>query len=287
MSGHIGDMDDLATLRAFGAAEAHLRAADRGRAAGGSPPTGTRRTARAAGPSTTRRRPTVVEVQHHHAHVASTMAEHGVPDGRRVIGVAFDGTGYGDDGAVLGRRVPGRRLPRRYERAAHLALRRPARRRRRRAQPVPDGALPPAQRRRRRGTTALPCVRACDDDELGLLDRQLETGLRCVPTSSMGRLFDAVASLAGICHRAGYDAQAAMELEALARPFAVAGSSGYRFDDFGEDGDPAPVVGRWSQDVLAGAPTPAWSPPASSRPSSTSSSRPCDACASETGLVRR
>ena len=62
---------------------------------------------------------------------------------------------------------------------------------------------------------ALPCVRASEPDELALLDRQLDTGFGCAPTSSMGRLFDAVASLAGICHRAGYDAQAAMELEAL------------------------------------------------------------------------
>jgi hydrogenase maturation protein HypF len=90
-------------------------------------------------------------------------------------------------------------------------------------------------------------VRVCDDIELGLLDRQLETGLRCVPTSSMGRLFDAVSSLAGICHRAGYDAQAAMELESRARPFG--GADGYRF---GPDADAGPVVAAVVEDVGTG-----------------------------------
>ena len=110
MSGHIGDMDDLATQRAFGAAVEHLSmltgVEPRAVAADRHPAYRSRRWAVDHCPAAD-----VVEVQHHHAHVASTMAEHGVPDGRRVIGVAFDGTGYGDDGAVVGRGVPGRRLP--------------------------------------------------------------------------------------------------------------------------------------------------------------------------------
>ena len=101
MSAHVGDMDDLSTLLAYGPAEQHLEmltgvsptvlAADR------HPAYRSRRWAldHAAG------RP-VVGVQHHHAHVAATMADNQVPDGIQVLGVAFDGTGYGEDGAVWG-----------------------------------------------------------------------------------------------------------------------------------------------------------------------------------------
>ena len=243
MSGHVGDMDDLRTLTAFTAAEAHLEmltgvsptelATDR------HPAYRSRRWAF----DHARGRP-VEEVQHHHAHVAATMAENGLTS-RQVLGVAFDGTGYGDDGAAWG----GEFLVADYasfERAAHLAyvdlpggdagVRNPCRM-----------ALSHLRRSGVDWDARLPSVRACDDIELGLLERQLESGLRCVPTSSMGRLFDAVASIAGICHRAGYDAQAAMELEARARGFE--GATGYAF---GQDVDPAPVVAAVAADVLAG-----------------------------------
>ncbi|MFC9292576.1 carbamoyltransferase HypF [Streptomyces sp. NPDC057011] len=224
LSAHIGDMDDLATQEVFERAERQLEsitgvtpallAVDRhpgyrstqwaGRRAGSRP---------------------LVRVQHHHAHIASAMAEHGLDGSRRVIGIAFDGTGYGDDGAVWG----GETLLADYTghtRFAHLAY-----------VPLPGGDA--AVRRPYRMALAhlwaagidwtpdLPPVAACPPDELRVLRRQLERDLNCAPTSSMGRLFDAVSSLAGVCHHAGYEAQAAVELEAAA--LAGAPDPSYRF----------------------------------------------------------
>lgn len=257
MSAHIGDMDDLATQHAFACAEEQLEtitgvrpgllAADRhpgyhsgqwaGRHASGRP---------------------LVRVQHHHAHVAAAMAEHGLDGSRPVIGVAFDGTGYGDDGAVWGGEV----LLADYDgftRHAHLAY-----------VPLPGGDA--AVRRPYRMALShlhaagvawagdLPCVLACPPDELRVLETQLAQGLNCVPTSSMGRLFDAVSSLAGICHRAGYEAQAAIELEAAAVAALDAGAGGYSFtlsapgpDAAGPlTADPAPVIAAVVDDVRAG-----------------------------------
>ena len=249
LSGHVGDMDDLTTIDAFTGAVEHLQrltgvspvalAADR------HPAYRSRQWARAHADGRD-----VHEVQHHHAHVASTMAEHAVPSGVRVLGVAFDGTGYGDDGAAWG----GEFLLADYAswaRFTHLDY-----------VPLPGGdagvrnpcrmALSHLRSAGVPWDDRLPCVRACADDELALLQRQLETGLRCVPTSSMGRLFDALASIAGIRHRIGFDAQAAMELESLAR--TADGRGGYRFGLDGETVDPRPVVAEAVSDVLAGVP---------------------------------
>ena len=123
------------------------------------------------------------------------------PDGTRpVIGVAFDGTGYGDDGAVWGGEVLVADYDG-YERAAHLAyVRCPA--------ATPRCATRAGWRCRTCAAPGCawdagrcPASAPAPTTSAALLARQLERGLRCVPTSSMGRLFDAVSSLAGVCHR--------------------------------------------------------------------------------------
>ena len=220
MSGHLGDMDDLATQTALGHAVAQLQAlvevTPRRLVSDAHPgyrsAAWARRRAAADGLE-----PPVV-VQHHHAHLAAVMAENQVDPDARVLGFAFDGTGFGPDGAIWGGEV----MLARYDgftRLAHLDY-----------VPLPGGDAT-VQRTYRmalaqlwhagidwdaEGIGALPPVAACPDHERRVVAHQLETGLGCVPTSSMGRLFDAAASLLGVCHHAGYEAQAAMELQALA-----------------------------------------------------------------------
>jgi hydrogenase maturation protein HypF len=157
-----------------------------------------------------------VAVQHHHAHVAACMAEHRLTG--PVIGVAFDGTGYGSDGAVWG----GEFLVADYagfERVGHLGY-----------VPMPGGdraarepfrmALAHLLRAFGEWDPDLSPVREATDAERRMIRWQMAREVNAPLTSSMGRLFDAVASLAGVRHRARFEAQAAMELEALAEGLA-------------------------------------------------------------------
>lgn len=248
MSQHIGDMGSLETIAAFERSRRQFadlyRVDHRLVAADAHPGYHTRKWAedQAASP--------VALVQHHHAHVASVMAEHGVPPDERVIGFAFDGTGYGTDGAIWG----GEALVAGYgdfERARHL-----------RYVPLPGGDS--AIRKPYRVALAhlwaagidwapeLPPVEAAGA-ELATLQRQLERDVGCVPTSSMGRLFDAVSSLIGLRHVVSFEAQAAIELETLATEHLPAALA-YGFSTRGADIDTTDLLAAIVDDVRHGRP---------------------------------
>ena len=213
MSGHIGDMATWETLRAFERAVGQLseiRGEPVRLAADLHPGYHTRSWAeRHVGD-----RPLDL-VQHHHAHVVSLLAEHG-RIGEPIVGVSFDGTGYGCDQTIWGGEILTLgRDSHRFVRAGHLL-----------PVPLPGGdaavrnpwrmALSQLWMADIDWTPDLAPVAAATPDELRLTRSQLESGAGCVPCSSMGRLFDAVASLLGVRHRIDYEGQAAIELEALA-----------------------------------------------------------------------
>ena len=255
LSAHVGDMDDLATLQAFDIARDHLE-----KVTGVQPEMiiadqhpGYRSTAWARSYAGDR---SLIMVQHHHAHLASVMAESGHPGDQPVIGFAFDGTGYGADEAVWGGEFMIADYGG-YQRAGHL-----------RYTSLPGGdagvrnpcrmALSHLRAAELAWDSRLPSVAACSEPERSVLARQLEIGLNTVPTSSMGRLFDAVSSLAGVCQRIAYEAEAAMRFEGLARSAIERTDQGYEFIIRDDEGmiiaDPAPVIRAAADDVLGGIP---------------------------------
>jgi hydrogenase maturation protein HypF len=211
---HIGDVEDLQTLdmlaRAIGVlsevqridpevvvSDAHPGYLSRGWAA---------RFAQARGIEH-------VTVQHHHAHLASLLAEHLVPVAEPVLGVVFDGTGYGTDGTIWG----GELLLGSYRQVQRVGHLKPV------SLPGGDAAV------RFPGRVALAHLHSAGlaweataaaeqmpAADRRLLEQMLRTGSHCTPTTSMGRLFDAVAALLDVRQSVDYEAQAAIELEALA-----------------------------------------------------------------------
>ncbi|MHB1017178.1 MAG: Kae1-like domain-containing protein, partial [Coriobacteriia bacterium] len=194
----------------------------------------------------------VIGVQHHHAHIASVTAEHGISE--RVLGVALDGTGYGSDGTIWG----GEWLAADwtgFDRVAHLrtlplpggaaAIRRPAR--------MALGALSECGLLAHPGAAPLRARLAGGEEKTVLA--MIAHGLNTPRTSSMGRLFDAVAALTGVRDDALYEGQAAIEFEAVADPAA---GGRYAFGIIEDaDGalvvDSAPVLEAVLDDVAAGA----------------------------------
>jgi hydrogenase maturation protein HypF len=185
----------------------------------------------------------LVRVQHHHAHVAAVLAEHG-QDGP-VLGLAWDGSGYGPDRTVWGGEalvVDGARC----QRAGHLA-----------PFPLPGGER--AVREPRRSALGLclatlgqagPAADAFPARDLEILERAARNGLNAPVCTSIGRLFDAVACLAGIQSGPGFEGQAAMALEFQAR--AGQGAGAYPLPLAAGVADPAPLVRALCQDLRRG-----------------------------------
>jgi len=153
----------------------------------------------------------VIPVQHHHAHIAAVLAEHGMTD--RVVGIAFDGTGYGDDGNVWGAEFLVADL-RGYQRVGQL-----------RYAPMPGGDLAAREPwRAALGYGALEpdapvsgrSLAGVPPEQLRIAKQQIARRLNAPLVSSMGRLFDAAAAVLGVCQFSHYEGQAAMLLESLA-----------------------------------------------------------------------
>jgi hydrogenase maturation protein HypF len=185
-----------------------------------------------------------IGVQHHHAHIASCMAENGLAG--EVIGVAFDGTGYGPDGAIWG----GEFLVAGYggfERRAHLRY-------------IPLAGGDAAVRQPWRPALAylmdafgpdVPFENA-PQGHVRVVRRMIAGGVNTVPTSSCGRLFDAVASLVGLRQEVNFEGQAAIELETIAEdgcteryPYEIDGAGPWQVDF-------RPAIRNIAHDVSAG-----------------------------------
>ncbi len=252
ISHHIGDLENLETLRSFEQGIAHFKRLFRLNpevvAYDLHPEYLSTKYALALDEELIR-----VGVQHHHAHVASCMADNMI-DGE-VIGVAMDGLGYGTDGRMWGGEFFVADLCD-AERVAHLDY-----------VPLPGGAqavrepwrMAAVYLERALGSnfpeSALPFVQNMDAGRWSVLRRMIETGTNSPQTSSMGRLFDAVASLLSLRRVVNYEGQAAIELEALADRTCAAR---YEFGVSGDGGiiKAEPVIRQAVADILNGVPPP-------------------------------
>ena len=194
----------------------------------------------------------LVEVQHHHAHLAAALAEHHLDGSSKILSLVFDGTGFGTDGAIWGGEVLFGDY-RTFDRLLHL-----------RYTPMPGGdasirhpyrmALAHLWAADVPWSPDLPCVSRVPTAELDILAQQLRKNFRCTPTSSIGRLFDAAAALIGIRQTVQYEAQAAIEMEAISASLETATS--YPFEISEDKIDPRPVFHALVEDLRLQVPQP-------------------------------
>jgi hydrogenase maturation protein HypF len=241
VSHHLGDLDDYTAYRAYEESVAHYKRLfvvepelivhDL------HPDYATTRYAIERGGSIAR-----LAVQHHHAHLASCLAEHGLDE--PVIGVIFDGSGFGPDGAVWG----GEFLVgdyHGYRRAAHL-----------RYVPMPGGELAIREPWRMAlahmvdgGVDCKAFTQTLTPESIAAVRQVIEKRINTPLTSSVGRLFDAVAALAGVRGRVDYEGQAAMELEWLATD--VHSAHTYPFQLHEPASGPLEIDTRWLIGAIA------------------------------------
>ena len=190
-----------------------------------------------------------VAVQHHHAHLASCLAEHGIRE--PAIGVIFDGIGYGADGHIWGGEFLVGDL-KEYQRYGHLCY-----------QPMPGGDLATKEPWRMALSYLqsvfgevpgdLKCFAGIAENELRLVSQAMVKRINTPLTSSCGRLFDAVASIIGLRQVVSFEGQAAMELEMLADPCQ---STTYPYRLLHQDGqvicDPTQMIESIVNDHLSG-----------------------------------
>ncbi len=198
--------------------------------------------------------PRVVPVQHHRAHVASVLAERGEWE-TRVVGVSFDGTGYGDDGSIWGGEIFAGSIKTGFERVAHL-----------RSAALPGGdaaAQYPVQAAS--GFLAQLFLTQLDNNDSPDLTAApfnfperykqalelVRKDVRTFATTSVGRLFDAAAALLGFTREITFEGQAAMWLEQLARS-APGGTEPYPFPFAGDQLDFRPLLQSIARDRLRG-----------------------------------
>lgn len=155
----------------------------------------------------------VMKIQHHHAHIASCMTENDLDED--VIGVALDGTGYGDDGNIWGGEFFISNLNE-YKRYTHFEY-----------FPVPGGnkAIEEPWRiaisylykvyQNKFEELNIPFLKNINRDKILLIKQAINNKINCPLTSSAGRLFDCISALLGLCYNSSYEAEAPMKLEAL------------------------------------------------------------------------